>query len=301
MVQVETRPLAAAVWMLAAMMMIGVIDNFVAVIAGSIGLWQFYVIRMVIALPLIWLMSLAGMGALRWMRPGRVLLRSLFVALAMLFYFASLAVMPIAQALAGLFTSPIFVLIITVMGFGNRIGPWRVLAVGCGFAGVLMVLQPDPENFSWVTLMPVLGGFFYALGALATREWCAGESTVGMLAGVMGMQGVMGLSMLGVLWLFGIGEAGGALAFLTRGWVWAFSEIHIWLLIQAVGSVAGVFGIIKAYQLTEPSYVAVFEYSVMIFGPLFAWVWFGQGIGPWQVWGIALISLAGAIIALRSS
>ena len=58
--------------------------------------------------------------------------------------------------------------------------------------------------------------------------------------------------------------------------------------------------VIKAYQLGEPSYVSVFEYSVMIFGPLFAWLAFGQPVGGWQVLGILFIASAGIMIALRS-
>jgi drug/metabolite transporter (DMT)-like permease len=292
--------MAAAISMLSAMVVIGVIDNYVTVIAGSIGLWQFYLIRMLMALPLVWLMARAGLGSMRPVNTGRVALRSLLVAVSMLFYFASLAVMPIAQALAGLFTSPIFVLLISVFGMGHRIGPWRILAVGLGFSGALLVLQPDPQNFSWVTLMPMAGGFFYALGALATRVWCAGESTVALLAGVMGMQGAMGIAMLVVLWALGVGEAEGALAFVTRGWVWDFDEIYVWLVVQCVGSVVGVFLIIRAYQLSDASYVAVFEYSVMIFGPLFGWLVFAQALGFWQMVGVALIAVAGGIIALRS-
>ena len=297
---VRTRPTEAAVWMLSAMLVIGVIDNFVGVIAGTIGLWQFYVIRLVLALPLIAVMAWAGMGTMRPANWGRVAARSLFVAVAMLFYFASLAVMPIGLALAGLFTSPIFVLVIGVVFMGHRIGPWRVLAVICGFGGAMMVLGPDASNFSWVILAPVAGGFFYALGALATRAWCAGESTVALLLGVMGMQGVMGAAVLGLLAAFGVEEQAGALAFVTRGWVWPIGEIHVLLLVQVVGSVAGVFGIIRAYQLSEASYVAVFEYAVMVFGPLFAWLWFGQGLGVAQMAGTVLIVLAGAIIAVRA-
>ena len=299
----ETRPLAGVLWMLAAMLVIGVIDNFVAVIAGVIGLWQLYVLRFAIALPLIWLMALGGMGGMRMLRPGPVALRSLFVALAMLFYFASLAAMPIAQALAGLFTSPIFVLLITAFGLKQWIGPWRIIAVAVGFAGVVMVLGPDATGeggFDPLMLMPVAGGFFYALGAIATRAWCPGESTVALLLGVMGMQGLMGAAALALLAGFGMAEAEGALSFVTRGWVWPITPVLAVLLVQAVGSVAGVYGIIKGYQLADASYIAVFEYSVMIFGPLFAWVWFGQGVSVTQGAGIALISLAGVVIALRS-
>ena len=74
---------------------------------------------------------------------------------------------PYVAALDGL--RGIFVLVIGVVFMGHRIGPWRVLAVICGFGGAMMVLGPDASNFSWVILAPVAGGFFYALGALATR------------------------------------------------------------------------------------------------------------------------------------
>ena len=73
-----------------------------------------------------------------------------------------------------------------------------------------------------------------------------------------------------------------------------------WVAVQAVGSVVAVFFLIKAYQLGEPSLVGVFEYSVMVIGPLYALVALGVGIGPWQVLGIGLIALAGGIIAVRS-
>ncbi|WP_137702413.1 DMT family transporter [Marimonas lutisalis] len=298
--QAETRPVAAAVSMLAAMLVIGVIDNFVAVIGGTIGLWQFYVVRFALALPLLWLMALGGMGTMRPARLWAVAARSFMVALAMLIYFSALTVMPIAQALAGLFTSPIFVLVISAVVLRQKIGPWRILAVVMGFAGALIVLEFDPANVTWGSLVPMLGGFFYALGAIATRAWCARESTVAMLTGVMGMQGAMGVIGLAIIAGLGLGEAEGALGFVTRGWVWPFDDIYGWLLLQCVGSVVGVFGIIRAYQWSEASYVSVFEYAVMIFGPLFGWLWFGQQMGPWQMAGAAMIAGAGAIITVRS-
>ena len=55
--------------------------------------------------------------------------------------------MPIAQALDGLFTSPIFVLLILALLLKQHIGPWGIAAVLLGFAGILCVLQPDPQPF----------------------------------------------------------------------------------------------------------------------------------------------------------
>jgi drug/metabolite transporter (DMT)-like permease len=293
-------PATAANVMLAAMAVIGVIDNVIPLLAEVVGLWQFYLMRTVLSIPLIYGLAAIGLGQVAPRKWGAVVLRSFLVAVSMMFYFAALALMPYAEALAGLFTSPIFIVLISVLFMGMRIGRVRILAVLLGFAGVLFVLQPDLSNFDWLILLPVAGGFFYALGAIATRSLCEGESTVSMLFGMLIAQAVMGLVGLGVLELWPLPVAEGADGFVTRGWVWPVWEVTHWVLVQAVGSVLGVFLIIKAYQLGEASFVAVFEYSVMIVGPAFAWIVFGQDIGLWQMFGIALIILAGATIAVRS-
>jgi drug/metabolite transporter (DMT)-like permease len=296
MLERPNKPLASAGVMMLAMLIIGYIDNFVADIAAQIGLWQFFVLRTLITVPLVVGLSLVGLGTLRpksWIRVGG---RSVLAALAMLCYFGALGFMPIAQALAGLFTSPIFILLITWGLMGHSIGPWRVLAVVLGFVGILMVLQPDTGSFSFWTLLPVVGGLIYAVAIIATRSWCEGESTLTLLIGVMGCQGVFSaLAVMGLV-VFNVPETG----FLSMRWVWSFTDVWPLIWLQAIGSVAGVWCIIKAYQLGEAGFVSVFEYSVMIFGPFFAWYLFGQPVGLWQAVGIALIASAGVIIALRS-
>lgn len=286
--------------MVCAMAVIGVIDNFIFHFAGEIGLWQFHLIRSLVALPVIVALSLLGLGQLVYLRLWAVLLRSVLVTTAVMFYFSALALMSIAEALAGLFTSPIFILLISAVALRQRIGPWRILAVMLGFIGILFVLQPDPQDFDIKVLIPMAGGFFYALGMITTRMLCAGESTVAMLLFsfiLMGLVGAVGLVLLG---FWPVVAAPGADGFVTRGWVWPMWQALPWVGLQAIGSVISVFLIIKAYQLGEPSFVSVFEYSVMIFGPLFAWVAFGQAITFWQIFGITLIAGAGGIIAVRS-
>ena len=291
----QTSPILASVLMVSAMAIIGVIDNVVILLSETIGLWQFHLSRALLMLPLIGGLSLLGMGSLRPLRLGPVILRSVLITLAMLFYFASLALMPIAQALAGLFTSPIFVLLISAFAVGQRIGPWRILAVLIGFSGILCVLQPNPYEFDAQTLLPVAGGFFYALSSIITRSHCAQESTVALLAAMimtLGLAGALGLAVFSMLSLPD--------GFVTRGMVWDMQPALKWIVVQAVGSTIAVFMLIKAYQIGETSYVAVFEYSVMIFGPLFAWVALGQVIGVMQIAGIGLIAAAGALLGWRS-
>ncbi len=287
--------------MISAMAIIGVIDNVVVLLAETIGLWQFHLSRSLLMLPLIVGLSLMGLGSLRPKRLGPVVLRCVLITLAMLFYFSSLALMPIAQALAGLFTSPIFVLLISALWLKQTIGPWRIFAVILGFFGILCVLPPNPYEFDTLSLLPVAGGLFYALSAIITRSHCSEESTVSLLAAMvitLGMAGAIGLMVLSV---FPLESASGPQGFATRGWESNMLPAVPWILLQAGGSTIAVFMLIKSYQIGEPSYVAVFEYSVMVFGPLFAWFAFGQTIGMLQTVGIGLIATAGALLGWRAS
>jgi len=237
---------------------------------------------------------------LRPKRLSTVVIRSALVATSMLLYFGSLAFLPIAQSLAGLFTSPIWVLIISALALRMSVGPVRIGAVALGFLGTLLVLQPDPANLSPVTLMPIAAGLLYALGALATRRWCLEETMLCLLAGFMGILGLWGLIGLGVLTAFPQVVPDGPDGFLIRGWVAISPTIWGLIIVQAVGSVIGVGLIIKAYQLGETSYVAVFEYAIILFASFFAYVFFGQLLNPLAVVGVVLVIGGGSLIALRS-
>lgn len=291
---------AAAQSMLAAMLIIGITDNAVPLMAEQIGLGQFYLLRTIVALPFLLLMARLGLGGLLPRKLGAVTLRAVLVAIAMVLYFAAVALMPIAQALAGLFTSPIIIVIISVLFMKMQIGKIRVLAILGGFSGVLLVLQPDPANFDWLILIPVTGGFFYALGSLATGLYCQGESTVAMLFVYLLVQGLIGGVLLLGLEIWPQPVAAGADGFAARTWVWELGEISHLILLQGCAAVGGVFLVTKAYQLGEASFVSVFEYSVMVFGPGIAWAYWGQALNAWQVFGIGLIIVAGTTIALRS-
>lgn len=276
------------------MTLIGWIDNYVALIAAHGGLWQFHATRAVFALPLIVLIALAAGARLRPVRTGAVVLRTLALATSMLFYFGSLALMPIAVVGAGLFTAPIFVQLISVVFFGVRLGRWRILAVAVGFAGVLTVLRPWEGGLSAMAFLPIIAGFLYALAGVLTRHTCAGESTWTLLFGFFLALGAMGAVGLG-LRPAGMGET-----FFHTGWVSPDTTFLFWTAMQAVVSIAGVGLITRGYQIAEPTYVTVFEYWFLVSATFFAWAIWGDTLDAPTVLGIAMIAGAGITIVLRS-
>ncbi|UWR23199.1 DMT family transporter [Sulfitobacter sp. S190] len=288
---------AAAASVIAGMFALGITDNFVPFISETGSLWQFHMLRGCLAVALLALLAAAGVGVIRPKRWAAVLGRSLFPAGAMLIYFGCLSVLPIGVVVAGLFTAPLFVLLISVVFQGRRPGPVRWAAVVIGFAGAVLVIQPDPRDLDPVAFLPVVAGMMYAVGAVVTRIWCEGEGAVALSAGFFGMLAVFGA--IGVLVMPAGGPEGFA-GFVLRGWVPLTGAMWFWIAVQAVGSIIGIGLIFRGYLLGEAGHVAVFEYALLVFASFWAWVFWGQAVGPLALLGMALIAVAGAVISLRS-
>ena len=173
-----------ALWIVFGTALSAVSDNFVAGVSREIGLWQFHVLRSAMVIPLAALAALA-MGQARTLRPvapGPVIARSLFGTAALLMYFAALPSVGIAQTAAGFFASPIWVVVLSALLFGERIGPRRIVGVVIGFAGVCLVLGVGSEPVKPMALVAVAGGACWALSVIWTRRYCPPESPV-VLAG----------------------------------------------------------------------------------------------------------------------
>lgn len=291
-----------AALLIAGMATLGLTDNLVRLIADAAGLWQFHLLRTAMALPLLGLAAL-GLGLrLRPLRPGAVILRSGVQALAMLLYFAALPMLPIATVGAALFTAPLWVLILSAAWLGRRITPRQGAAVALGFFGALAMLRPDPADFSPVVLLPLAAGALYGLSNLVTREFCAEEPVGALVAGffaALGLVSIAALTLLSVveppaLWVE-------AAPFLLSPWRAPEAMTLVWILAQAVGSLAAMAMVARAYQSGETAALAVFEYSFLLCAGFWAWLLWGETLAPVDMIGIALIFASGAIMAGRGS
>jgi drug/metabolite transporter (DMT)-like permease len=296
----QNRTLAAAGAILVSAMLIGFTDNFVRVIAEGGGLWQFHATRTAMALVLLALLA-APLGLrLRPRNLRAVVARSLVHGSAMVVYFGCLAFLTVAETAAGLFTAPIFVLLFSRFLYGHPLGPVRIAAVAAGFLGAVLVLLPEAQaGLRPVLVLPVAAGALYALGNLATREWCAGESAETLTLGFFLALGIYGLIGMAVLAVLAPEAPPGAEGFLLRGPVWPPASFWFWTFVQAAGSLLGVGLMVRAYQLAEASRVSVFEYVILPASAAWSWLLWGQTVAPVSAAGMVLIFAAGAMIALR--
>lgn len=294
------NPKLAVICTLSAMALFGLIDNFMRLAAEAGGLWQFHMIRSIIALGLLGAVAAVMRIGLRPQRPSKVFGRTIFAGIAMLIYFGCLGIMPISQAVAGLFTAPLFVVIFSILFFGETVGINRSLAVILGFVGIILVLRPDAQGIGLVTVLPIFAGAFHAMGIITTRRWCDGEGTLTLLAAFFTfMMIVGGIGVLAAGALFPDAPAGPD-GYVLRGWVPFEGNFMVVTVIQGVGSLIGVGLIIKSYQLAESSFIAVFENVMIVSATLWAIVLWGEVPDAIGVAGLVCIIVSGIIISIRS-
>jgi len=170
-----------AVFLVSGISIFGFSDNLTLLVSDNVSVGQFHFSRSLIAMFMVIIAArLFGMPVLaKLWKPTAA--RTVFMVTSMLLYFGAMPMMPIAEAGAGLFTSPIFVLLFSAILFGERIGFRRILAVLVGSVGVWCVLQPGADGVTIYQLMPILAGACYAIGSIITFRYLQDESAFAIL------------------------------------------------------------------------------------------------------------------------
>lgn len=108
-------------------------------------------------------------------------LRAVFLLGSTVLNFIALRYLPLTQTVSITFAAPLVVTALAGPILGEWAGPRRWAAVVVGFAGVVIVVHPEPGDFQPATLYSVAAAFCYAGYALTTRLLSATESAAGML------------------------------------------------------------------------------------------------------------------------
>jgi len=214
----------------------------------------------------------------------RVLLRAIAETVSVLCYIVALARMPIADVIAILQTAPLILIVGAAFLLREKVGPVRVVLVLVGFAGALMVAQPDAAGLSAAALLAFASALLIAVRDLVGRGVparvpvtvvvLATNLTVTVAAGVM--------SSWHETW---VAPTGGHLAYLGAAGV-----------LVTMGHA----GVLLAYRLGRASAIAPFFYSFALWGLVAGMVVWGALPNPAALTGIALIVISGiAIVVLN--
>lgn len=230
--------------------------------------------------------SLASLRLRRW-RLG--VARGVMVVFAQLALYGAYQHLELASVSVIAYAGPMFVTLLAIFWLGERVGPWRWGAVIGGFVGIVMVIGPGTDLFTWYGLLPVVAAFLYANTLVLTRLFDVQESHVAInLYGLAGSI-VCSAGLLFATAAFDWPEATG----LQR-----MADFGLALLLGLFGG-TGVYLLTLAFRRVAASILAPFEYFGLIASFAIGWIVFREWPVERVFPGILLIVGAGLVIVYR--
>lgn len=211
-----------------------------------------------------------------------ILLRAFGELIGTIGFVTAIALIPLSTASAILQATPLFVTLGAALFFQEAVGWRRWTAVAVGFIGVLMIIRPGLEGFSWQSLFAVQGVIGLGIRDLATRRVPPQTSSLQLS-----------------FWAFLVLIPASALM------MWANGETLTWpqgiALYYFIGAlfigIAAYYSITAAMRLGEISFVTPFRYSRIIFALIIGIAIFDENPDALTITG-ALIVVASGLYTL---
>ncbi|HPD91482.1 MAG: DMT family transporter [Rhodobacter sp.] len=280
-------------------------DMSIKFLSGGYPLHEIVLIRSVIGLAILLgaVIPLAGgYGLLRTRQPGKHLLRGAFVVAANMTFFLALSAMPLANATAIFYVSPLMIALFSILFLGEHVGPRRWAAIAVGLLGAMVMVRPGSDTFSTIALLPLVSAACYAGLNTMTRKLGPGESAATMAFYIQ-------LTFIAFSVVFGLAVGNGrfdpggdsTLSFLLREWVWPAPADLPFFALAGFGTALGGLMISQAYRLCEAALVAPLEYAALPMAIFWGLTVFGDWPDAVSWIGIALILGAGIYMVLREA
>ena len=276
-------------------------DAVVKFVSTDFSLWQIYVLRSLLAVPvLLVLVKLsAGMSSFIPVAIGWTLFRSFLMVVMWGIYYTALPRVTFSVAASVLYTIPLFITLFSALFTGDRVGVKSWLAVGFGFAGVLVIVRPAAEDFNLYALLPLLSAIMFAGAMILTRTKCRNEDPK-ILALMQNASFILfGTIISGALLIWQPHKLALANPFLFGGWM-PLGTMQ-WLVVSTlaatvvIGNICGAF----AYQRGPSAVVAAFDYTYLVFSLLWGFLLFSEIPDLQSIVGMAMIAAAGILIVRR--
>jgi drug/metabolite transporter (DMT)-like permease len=219
--------------------------------------------------------------ALRSPRPGLQVMRGIALLLSSLFFISGLRFLPIAEASATSFVSPLFVTALSIVFLGESVGVRRWIATAVGLAGVLIIVRPGTGAFHPAALFPIVSALAWASMLIMTRMMSGKEYATTTMA----YSSIVGVCVLSALV---------PLVWVAPSW----HDILFGILI-GVASTAGQWIVVLAFRYADASVLAPFSYTQLVWASIFGFLLFGELPDIWTITGATFIVASGLYTAHR--
>lgn len=202
-------------------------------------------------------------------------LRGLLLATEICVMVAAFTILGLVESHAVFTCYPLLVAALSGPILGETVGWRRWAAIGVGFIGVLIILQPGMTVFEPAAAIPLLAASMFAVYGLLTRFVARKDSTATSFFWT-GVMGAVAMTFVGV-WF----------------WVPMSSIDWIYMACLCVTGVTGHWLLIRCYEVAEASAVQPFAYLQLVFASVIGITIFGETVRLNVAIGVGLIVAAG--------
>ena len=201
-----------------------------------------------------------------------------------IFIFISVINLEFATAMVLTFSSPFFIVILSIIFLNDKVGIYRWSAIFIGFFGVVLIVQPGSDIFSFYSIFPILTAIAWALSVIILKFIPDGHSTAKIQLYTLIFNVIGGV----VLFLLTTGHAE----------IKSTQDFFLMTLTGILGGTAAIL-FIYSYRLISASKMASFEYFGIPSSFVLGWLFFNEA--PWEQLfpGVFVIVFAGMIIIWR--
>lgn len=235
---------------------------------------------MLAALPLL---RLHGIGLLRTGQFPRYLIRCVLGTAAMFCGFWAIANLPLAHAVSLSYASPIFVTIAAALWLGEQVRARRWTAVAAGFIGVLVIVRPGTEGFSWGSLVAVAAAVISAVVAIQIKQLTRTEPADRVVLWTT------------ILWV------PLSLPAALAVWEWPNGMTWLWVVAAGILGTGGHMLWTRALKLGDVSALSPISFLQLPIVALLGWLLFSEALDAWTIVGAAIILGANGYIAHREA
>ncbi|MBB3987786.1 drug/metabolite transporter (DMT)-like permease [Sagittula marina] len=219
-----------------------------------------------------------------------IMLSGALLAISLSALISAFAVMPLATAIAIFFVEPLLLTLLAGPLLGEVPGRRRLIAVGIGLTGALIVIRPGFSTYGWVTILPLISALAYALNMIVLRKACETRSGLTVQCGAALYAGVI----VAVVAL--AAHLVGALT-LTPAAIPAWG----WGAVLGAGVLAAVSFVLiaQAFRMAEASSLASFQYLEILGALGVGYLLFGDLPDAMTWLGVLIILASGLYVFHR--
>ncbi|MFN4101028.1 MAG: DMT family transporter, partial [Pararhodobacter sp.] len=206
----------------------------------------------------------------------------ILLSLEILVAVAGFVILGLVESHAVFATYPLLIAALSGPVLGEKVGWRRWVAIGIGFAGVLVILQPGFGVFDVRALIPLLAAFMFALYGLLTRHVARYDSAA--------------------VSFFWTGVTGAVVTTAVGVWYWEPMTTGDWgwMALLCVTAATSHFLLIRAYEVAEASAIQPFAYLQLVFASAIGISVFGEELRANVALGAVIVVCAGLFTLWRA-